>query len=77
MSQSRRWSLFETLTSTVLGFTVALVSQIIIFPLYGVTTTLATDLQITLWFTLISIARGYFIRRLFNYIEALRRGKKL
>ncbi len=66
MSQSRKSSLVEALTNIAVGFGVALVSQLIIFPLYNVHVPFTTDLVITLWFTVISLVRSYFLRRLFN-----------
>lgn len=66
MSQTRKGSLFEALTNIAVGFGVALISQIIIFPLYDVHVPITTDLAITLWFTLVSLVRSYLLRRFFN-----------
>lgn len=67
MSQSRRHSLLETCTSTAIGFAVAMASQWVIYPLFGVVVTFSTNLALTCVFTGISIARGYAVRRLFNW----------
>jgi hypothetical protein len=45
---------------------VALVSQIVIFPMFGIRVSLTTNLWIGAWFTGISLARSYIIRRWFN-----------
>lgn len=66
MSQSRRGSLVEAFANIAVGFGVALVSQLIIFPLYDVRVPFSTDLMITVWFTVISLVRSYFLRRFFN-----------
>lgn len=66
MNQSRLGSLIESLTNIAVGFGVALISQIIIFPLYDVHVPLSTDLVITIWFTFISLVRSYILRRYFN-----------
>ncbi len=66
MTQSRRGSMIEAFVNVMVGFGVALVSQIIIFPMHGVHVSLETDLVITLWFTVISLARSYCLRRWFN-----------
>jgi O-antigen/teichoic acid export membrane protein len=51
----------------VIGFVVALASQIVVFPLVGIHgVTLATNLEIGAYFTVISLARSYAIRRWFN-----------
>jgi len=66
MGQTKKDSLVESLTNVLVGFGVALVSQLLIFPLYGIHVALSTNLQIVGWFTAISILRGYALRRWFN-----------
>lgn len=70
--QSKIGSLVESLINILIGFGIALGSQILIFPLYGVRIPLHDNVMITLWFTLISIARSYTLRRLFNRITIWR-----
>lgn len=57
----------ESCTNIVVGFGVALLSQLVIFPMYGIHIPFSVDLYITLWFTLISLIRSYCLRRWFNY----------
>lgn len=64
--QTRKVSLFESVTNVVVGYGVALLSQIIIFPIFGIYVSLKTNLWIGLWFTIISIIRSYILRRIFN-----------
>lgn len=64
--QTRTWSLIEVLCSIAIGAVVALASQIVIFPMFGIHVDMKTNLWITAWFTLISVVRSYFVRRLFN-----------
>ena len=71
MSQSRKGSMVEAAFNVLVGFGVALVSQLVIFPLYGVHVPLSTNLMITVWFTFISLVRSYCLRRLFNSFTAL------
>jgi hypothetical protein len=66
MAQSRRQSLFESLANTALGFTVSFASTFAIFPLVGIHSSGIKNLQITLYFTAISILRGYLVRRFYN-----------
>lgn len=66
MNQTPRHSLIESITNTAVGFGVALGSQLIIFPLFGVNLPLSANFKIGLWFTLISILRGYVLRRIFT-----------
>jgi hypothetical protein len=75
MSQSRVQSLIESITNVAIGYGVALASQLVIFPLYGVHLSLQDNLAIGLWFTAVSIARSYVIRRWFNGFR-MRPGEK-
>lgn len=68
MSQSRKHSLVEVMVSTAVGYCVALISQIIIFPMYGLETHFAQDAEIAGIFTVISIIRSYIFRRIFNQL---------
>jgi hypothetical protein len=69
MSQSKRGSVIETVTSTVIGYSVAVISQVTIFPLYGIDLTLDSNMVIAAWFTIISLVRGYWVRRIFNFLH--------
>ena len=69
MRQSRLMSLVEAVANVVVGFGVAVVVQMLLFPMFGLTVTLRQNLVIGLVFTGVSIARSYVLRRLF---EALR-----
>lgn len=66
MEQSRIESLVETCINTAIGFVVALAAQMVIFPRVGIHVHLDTNLVISAWFTLVSVARGYIVRRYFN-----------
>ena len=68
MSQSRLSSLTETVVSIVIGFFVSVVITAFVMPAYGHNVTLGENLQITAIFTVASIVRGYYVRRLFNWI---------
>jgi hypothetical protein len=67
--QSKKMSLIETITNVTAGYLVALLSQILIFPLFGIKATIQDNLMIGLWFTIISIIRSYVLRRIFNRIK--------
>jgi hypothetical protein len=59
----------ETVTGTAIGYTVAVVSQIIIFPFFDINLPVESNMVIALWFTVISLLRGYWVRRLFNFMH--------
>lgn len=66
--QTRFHSFIETMTSTLIGYIVALLSQAIIFPLFGIQTTWGDNMIIAGYFTVISIIRSYVVRRWFNHL---------
>ena len=66
MTQSRTLSAVESVANVAIGYGVAVASQIIILPMFGVHLPLADNLAIGAWFTAISLVRSYAVRRLFN-----------
>lgn len=69
MKQSRGMALIESLGSTAIGFGVALLTQILVFPLFGFNPSFSTNLIITVIFTVVSVGRGYLVRRLFEALH--------
>lgn len=72
-TQSRRHSLVESVASTAIGFLVSLALTAVVLPAYGHAVTASQNVQITLIFTVASIARSYAVRRFFNNLASLRR----
>lgn len=66
MTQSRLHSALESAANVAIGYGVAVASQLAIFPLFGIHIALADNLVIGGYFTLISLARSYLLRRWFN-----------
>lgn len=64
--QTKKHSLLESLSNIGIGYSVAIVSQLMVFPLFGIDVPLSSNLLIGLWFTGISLIRGYLLRRIFN-----------
>lgn len=64
--QSKLNSLIESATNVAIGYIVALLSQVIIFPFFDINVSLETNIYIGFWFTLVSLVRSYVIRRWFN-----------
>ena len=69
MTQSRAMSLVEAVANVVVGYGVAVVTQILIFPIFGLHTTLAQNLKMGAVFTVVSIGRSYLLRRVFEAIR--------
>lgn len=66
MNQTRLGSFIEACINVLIGYGIAVTSQVIIFPFFGIHIPLSDNLLIGLWFTAISITRSYIIRRWFN-----------
>jgi hypothetical protein len=64
--QSRCMSLVEAIVNVIVGYGVAVATQELVFPWFGLSTTLGQNLQMGLVFTVVSLARSYALRRLFN-----------
>ena len=69
MKQSRLMPMVESLANVLVGYVVAVVTQMAVFPLFGLAVTVTENLLIGLIFTAVSIVRSYALRRGF---EALR-----
>ncbi|GEK69088.1 hypothetical protein PDE01_26080 [Paracoccus denitrificans] len=65
-------SLAESVANVIVGYGVAVVTQILIFPIFGLHTTLAQNLKIGAAFTVMSIARSFALRRVFEAIRMRR-----
>ena len=64
--QSKTHSLIESITNVIVGYGVALGTQLAIFPWFGIHIPFKDNLSIGLFFTLVSIARSYVLRRIFT-----------
>lgn len=69
MSQSRFLSAVESIANTAVGYVTAIVAQLIIFPLFNIHIKFHENLMIGAFFTVISLIRGYIIRRFFNGLK--------
>ena len=73
MKQSRAMSLVEALANVAVGYGLAVITQLLVFPLFELHTTLAENLTIGAIFTVVSIARSFALRRLFEAIRVASR----
>jgi hypothetical protein len=67
--QSRTHSMAETMANIVVGFAASMVIQALVLPAMGHDITLAQNFWITCIFTVVSVVRGYGIRRIFNRFQ--------
>ncbi len=73
MRQSRIMSLVEAATNVVVGYVLAIATQIVVFPWFGIETGLTEHMTIGLAFVGVSLVRGYALRRLFEAIRVASR----
>ena len=70
MKQSRWMSFAEAVVNVVVGYGVAVVTQMLVFPLFGMRASVSDNLVIGVIFTMVSLVRSFTLRRVF---ESLRR----
>lgn len=66
MAQTRARSFAEAWINIAIGYTVNMLANFAIFPLMGWKITLAENLTIGVFYTVISLVRSYAIRRWMN-----------
>ena len=59
-------SMVESITNVLVGYLVAVVAQLIVFPIFDIRISTADNLTIAAIFTVVSIVRSYALRRFFN-----------
>ncbi|WP_456237516.1 DUF7220 family protein [Flavobacterium facile] len=67
--QSKKLSILESVTNTIVGLVVSYLIQLYMFPKFGIKISHTTNIQITLMFFVASFARSYFVRRIFNKLH--------
>lgn len=67
--QATRHSLVETVISTAIGYLINIVAQLLVLPIFGIHISVRDDFLMGMIFTVISIVRGFGVRRLFNYLH--------
>ena len=64
--QSRWMSLVEAATNIAVGYCLAVLTQVLVFPLFGLSVSLGENLGIGAVFTVVSLVRSFVLRRIFN-----------
>lgn len=67
--QSRLMSAVETATNIAVGLVVSFMAQLMIFDVYDISITLSQNVELTLFFTVVSLIRSYALRRFFNNLR--------
>lgn len=76
MKQTRLMSLIEAITNVVVGFGVAFLTQLTVFPWFGLPARVSDAVGIGAIFTIVSVARGFLLRRVFESLR-LRAGRSI
>jgi hypothetical protein len=66
MKQTRFMSLVEAIANVVVGYGIAVLTQLLVFPWFGLPARVGDALAIGAVFTLVSLFRGFVLRRLFE-----------
>jgi len=64
--QTKKQSFIESITNILVGYSVSILSQLAVFPLFDIDIPIQDNLMIGIYFTAISLARSYLLRRYFN-----------
>ena len=72
MKQTRLMSLVEAIANVVVGYGIAVVTQRVVFPWFGLPAHLEDALAIGGIFTAARIARSFLLRRIFEAIKLSR-----
>jgi hypothetical protein len=67
--QSRMMPLVEATANVLVGLIVAVATQIVVFPVFGLQASLGQNVLLALVFTGVSIVRSYALRRMFEAIR--------
>ena len=64
--QTKKQSLIESLINVTIGFLVTMISLYLLLPALGIESNTQKNIALTFYFTVLSIARNYLLRRYFN-----------
>ena len=69
MKQSRVMSLVESSANVVVGYGLAVATQLLVFPWFGLPARISDAALMGVAFTVVSLGRSYFLRRVFEHIR--------
>lgn len=69
MKQSRLMSAVESGVNVAVGFGIAVATQAVVFPIFGLHASTSDHLAIGAVFTVVSVIRSYCLRRVFEAIR--------
>jgi len=70
MTQKKHHSLMEVCLSTAIGFVISFLANLVVMPIvFGIHPSFSANMYATIFFTVISVIRGYYVRRMFNLMH--------
>ena len=66
MTQTKKQPAIEAVANILVGYTVNMLANFAIFPLFGWNITLEQNLLLGVFYTVVSFARSYGLRRFYN-----------
>lgn len=70
--QPVKHSILETILNTASGFAVSWAMTLLVLPWFGFKASYSQGFSITVIFTVVSVVRSYFWRRLFNRFQRIK-----
>jgi len=67
--QTRVQSAVESVTNVIIGYSVNMLANFAVFPLFGWSISLEQNLMVGVIYTVISLVRSYLLRRFYNRIH--------
>ena len=68
--QGKKGSLVESVIQVLTGWGVAIITQLIVYPLMGIDVSIMQNINLSLIFIAVGFVRQYYVRRLFeNYVR--------
>ena len=62
-------SMIETIFNVSAGYVIAVITQLLVFPLFGLHPAMSENFLIAGIFTVIALVRSYLVRRAFNFLN--------
>ena len=64
--QGKKGSLVESVIQVLSGWGVAIITQLIVYPLMGIEVTIVQNINLSLIFIVVGFIKQYYVRRLFE-----------
>ena len=61
--------MLESSLNVVGGFSIGVIAQIVIFPVFNIHLEHSTNFKIAMAFSVVSFVRSYYFRRMFNWLH--------